>query len=156
MSNKKPTALKKLQGNPGKRPLPEGEPLPSKGTQCPRKPPGMTYAAGKAWDKLAKPMWAAGLLTEADVFTFRIMLEHWAVFIEAKGIVHRDGLMDIDEQGVRRKHPMLQVMRDNSAAFRSYAAEFGLSPRARTGIKVQNDDGSEEDLAASIFKLVNT
>ncbi len=44
----KPTALKLLQGNPGKRPLPKGEPRPPVGCEPPA---NLTKRARGVWDR---------------------------------------------------------------------------------------------------------
>jgi len=64
----KPTALKVLEGNPGKRPLNENEPVPPKGSiKCPT---WLLPEAKKEWKRLAPPLEAMGVLTIADISAF--------------------------------------------------------------------------------------
>ena len=59
----KPTALKVLEGNPGKRPLNDREPVPPKGTlKCPA---WLLPEAKKEWKRLAPALEAMGVLTMA-------------------------------------------------------------------------------------------
>ena len=61
----KPTALKLLEGNPGKRPINEHEPVPPKGTvKCPT---WLEPEAKKEWKRLAPSLEAMGVLTQADL-----------------------------------------------------------------------------------------
>ena len=61
----KPTALKLLEGNPGKRPINEHEPIPPKGTvKCPT---WLEPEAKKEWKRLAPSLEAMGVLTQADL-----------------------------------------------------------------------------------------
>ena len=60
----KPTALKKLEGNPGKRPLNELEPVPP--TVALRCPNYLLPEARKEWKRLAPILMGMGLLTAAD------------------------------------------------------------------------------------------
>lgn len=58
----KPTAVKKLEGNPGKRKLNTKEPVPAKG--MPACPDWLMPEAKKEWERLAKLMNQMGVLTE--------------------------------------------------------------------------------------------
>lgn len=60
----KPTALKKLEGNPGKRPLNELEPMPR--VSMLRCPNWLEPEAKKEWRRLAPVLIDAGILTGAD------------------------------------------------------------------------------------------
>jgi phage terminase small subunit len=64
---RKPTALKVLQGNPGKRPLPKAEPTPP-GGEVER--PRMPKRAAMVWDRYAPMVMGMGLLTPVDVPAF--------------------------------------------------------------------------------------
>ena len=64
----KPTALKVLEGNPGKRPLNDREPVPPKATlKCPA---WLLPEAKKEWKRLAPALEAMGVLTMADLTAF--------------------------------------------------------------------------------------
>ena len=64
----KPTVLKILEGNPGKRPINENEPIPPKGTvKCPT---WLEPEAKKEWKRLAPSLEAMGVLTQADLTAF--------------------------------------------------------------------------------------
>ena len=64
----KPTALKLLEGNPGKRPINEHEPIPPKGTvKCPT---WLEPEAKKERKRLAPSLEAMGVLTQADLTAF--------------------------------------------------------------------------------------
>lgn len=131
-----PTALKKLRGNPGRRPLPKDEPVLE--PKAPRKPRGLKkkhFAAAKLYDQLARELQRAGISTALDGPAFRLMAEHYGLAMQAAQIIAVEGLMTVDERGLLRKHPMLQVLRDNSEMYRKYAAEFGGTPSSRTRLK---------------------
>lgn len=61
----KPTAVKKLEGNPGKRKLNTKEPVPAKG--MPDCPEWLLPEAKKEWERLADLMNQMGVLTEVDM-----------------------------------------------------------------------------------------
>ena len=64
----KPTAMKELEGNPGKHPLNTNEPKPTK--KAPACPKWLEPEAKKEWRRLAKQMEAIGILTEVDMAAF--------------------------------------------------------------------------------------
>lgn len=128
----KPTALKRLEGNPGRRPLNEAE--PEYAAAKARMPHGLSRGAKGLWVKVAGELIGSGVMTGADVPAFMLMAEHWAIARQAAEMIAEQGLQAPDENGALRKHPLLQVLRDNAAAFRLYAAEFGLTPSSRTRV----------------------
>jgi len=144
----KPTELKKLAGNPGKRPLNSQEPQPEPaGTRCPH---GLSDGAKKFWRKEARDLIRLGVLTSADVPAFLLMAEHYAIAREARDVIAEEGLTSVDENGAARKHPLLQVWRDNATAYRMYASEFGLTPSSRSRLTVAAPD-EEPSLAELLF-----
>ena len=64
----KPTAVKVLEGNPGKRSLNTNEPKPVK--KAPRCPAWLEDEAKKEWKRMAKQMEQLGILTEIDMAAF--------------------------------------------------------------------------------------
>ena len=74
----KPTALKLLTGNPGKRPLPENEPQPKGEVVC-QDFVSQDPASKRIWDQHAPTLEAQGVLTSWDVDMFgaycRLMAE---------------------------------------------------------------------------------
>ena len=64
----KPTNLKVLEGNPGKRPLPTNEVKPQK--KAPRCPQWLEEDAKREWKRMGKILEQMGLLTEMDMTAF--------------------------------------------------------------------------------------
>jgi P27 family predicted phage terminase small subunit len=156
----KPTKLKELAGNPGKRRLNKSEPKPKA-----LPPAKVAKVAKKRQDPLAdgltdfyarygKKLRDLGVLTEVDEAAFDMMAVHWSLAREVAQIVRKDGVRVKDENGLDRKHPLLQVLRDNSAAFRQYAAEFGMTPSSRSALHVE-PPAKEKTLAEMLFEGVD-
>lgn len=66
----KPTAIKVLEGNPGKRPLNANEPKPEK--KSPKCPSWLEPEAKKEWRRMAKVLERLGVLTEIDAAAFEV------------------------------------------------------------------------------------
>ncbi len=83
----KPTALKKLEGNPGKRKLNAKEPVPAKGMpDCPK---WLLPEAKEEWKRLCQKLSEMGVLTEIDMAAFAAYCQSYARWKEAQE--HIDG-----------------------------------------------------------------
>lgn len=144
----KPTALKELQGNPGKRKLNSAEPKPAPVVNA-KPPSGSLPDVRKFWRKYGPMLDKLGLLTEADLAALDLMSIHYAIAKAALAeMTDADGKLELtreDDQGVERKHPMLQILRDNSAAFRLYSVLFGLNPAARARLVVSEPEDDDDE-----------
>lgn len=147
----KPTALKELAGNPGGRPLNDAEPKPAPADPQQAPPYRLLPKARRFWLENAPRLTALGLLSEIDLPAFQMMATHFAVAVQAAEIIRSEGLMTKDEHELDRKHPALQVLRDNSTAFRTYAAEFGMTPSARSRVKADVPE-EQMSLADMLFR----
>ena len=153
-SKPKPTVLKELAGNPGRRPLNKDEPKP--GPANLKVPRGRLPKEGaRVWKQLARPLADMGVLTEVDLIAFEMLCLHYATARQAADILNKLGLFvkDKNDPNEPRKNPAAQIFRDNSKHLLSYLAEFGLTPSSRVRIKAieKVDDRS---LAEILFEEV--
>jgi len=138
----KPTAIKKLENNPGHRPLPENEPQPER--QIPAMPRGMGEEFKNFWKQIALQLDELNVLTALDGPALTIMAVHYANAKVAAKMLAKEGLQAEDENGALRKHPLNQVLRDNSTAFRQWAIQFGLTPASRARLQISEPDQMDE------------
>ena len=129
----KPSQKKKLEGNPGKRKLNKREPRPRVSSRV--EAAEIDRRAHEFIATYLPQLQAMGIFTDADQAALELMSVHYSIAWRAAEIVTREGLMLKNAFGWA-KHPLLQVLRDNSTAFKSYAAEFGLTPSSRSRISV--------------------
>ena len=130
-SNRIPTKLHELRGTnraSRERHTPEVKALKR------RAPRWLSPGAKDVWRYMVG-CFPDGLLGNTDLPALAMMCTHVSVAIEAAKVVCDEGIMVSDGDhklpdgtADRRKHPALQVLRDNSAAFKSYASLFGLTP----------------------------
>jgi hypothetical protein len=83
---RKPTTLRVLQGNAGKRPLPKGEPRPPKGAACPK---WMGVEEQNLWAELAPVFEEINCLTIADAPAFASWMIELARIKPAKRMAKR-------------------------------------------------------------------
>lgn len=145
----KPTELKKIQGNPGKRALNQAQPRPKTAVKKPR---GMQPVAQKLWDEYAPELERLQVLTGVDSAAFRLMAEHYGFAVQAARLLQQSGLTVESGDGVK-KNPLAQVFKDNSLAFKNYAAEFGLTPSSRTRLQMPAE-AEQLSLAEQLFQAV--
>lgn len=113
----------------------------------------MQPIARKFWDEYASELERLQILTGVDSAAFRLMAEHFGFAVQAAKQLQAEGLtVETAKEGVK-KNPLAQIFKDNSLAFKSYAAEFGLTPSARTRLRME-PEGEQLSLAEQLFKAV--
>lgn len=128
----KPTALKRLEGNPGKRPLNALEPAPPVvELTCPKH---MLPEAKKEWKRLAPILMNMGLLTAADAVPFEGYCTAYARWLEAQEEITRHGSIYKDNEGRIRPNPYIAIANQQMREIKSFAAEFGLTPSNRSAM----------------------
>jgi hypothetical protein len=111
---RKPTALRILQGNPGKRALPKNEPHPPAGAEPPK---WMGKKTRVVWDALAPRLLELGVLTEVDAEPLAILCTLLVEFrVQA-----------------RRGQPSSRL----AAECRAYFGRFGMTPSDRSRVSVE-------------------
>jgi P27 family predicted phage terminase small subunit len=119
-----------------------------------RAPRWLSADAKRAWRYLVN-RWPAGVLGDVDLPALALLCSHLGVAMEAAKAVSTDGILvdDPDHAGAKRKNPALQILRDNSMAFRSYAAAFGLTPADRARLSIPEPE--VEDLETTLRRLTD-
>jgi P27 family predicted phage terminase small subunit len=149
----KPTALKLLTGNPGKRPLNGSEPQP---LATPPVCPDFLPADAKAkWAELAPELSRLGLLTVVDGEALACLCSAWADFKAATETIAKEGRYQLvggwpvevkgDDGEVRTEvrggqlqpHPALAQHARAMKAIKEFAALFGLEPSSRSRLHVR-------------------
>lgn len=122
---RKPTALKVLEGNPGKRPLPESEPRPD-ALQSPQTPPRtLTPGAAAEWRLIAPGLAGMGLLTTLDQGALETYCELRAIW--------RRCVMSIESRArLGQKQLAALAAAEADVAKWSEAAEHSDSPEVRS------------------------
>lgn len=107
----KPTAVKKLEGNPGKRKLNKKEPIPAKG--MPECPDWLLPEAKKEWERLADLMNQMGVLTEVDMAAFAAYCQSYARWKEAQEHITSDGSTFETDKGYQQQTPWVGIANTN-------------------------------------------
>ncbi len=136
----KPTALRLLQGNPAKRPINDAEPKPTKA--LPRCPDWLPANAKSEWKRVARLLRQLGLLTCADADALTVYCQLYSRWRAAEEFLAKHGevypLRD-DKGQVRymQAFPQVSIARQLAQLVRCYQQEFGLTPSARSRVRVE-------------------
>lgn len=149
----KPTAIKELEGNPGKRPLNQHEPKP-KG-KAPPCPAWLLPEAKKEWRRMAKQLEGLGLLTEVDMTAFSGYCQAYARWREAEEYITKNGATVKTASGYLQQVPQVAIATNYLKLLNRFCAEFGLTPSARS--RIVADTGSngagEDDVMEQLLRL---
>jgi P27 family predicted phage terminase small subunit len=145
----KPTHLKIIEGNPGKRRLDPSSPkLPP---DRPIAPVWLSEDARAEWRFIVPKLDAAGLVSKIDRTTLAVYCEMVATFREATNWVRERGILVAGQKGGAVKNPALQIQRDAARLISTYARMFGFSPADRVGMDGGALDG---DAAAALAQIL--
>ena len=139
----KPTAMKILEGNPGKRPLNESEPIPPKGgVKCPT---WLLPEAKKEWKRLAPALEAMGVLTMADLSAFAGYCQAFARWKEAEEFITQHGTIFKTPSGYVQQVPQVSIAQQYLKIMQSFCTEFGITPSTRARIIAGDMKGNDAD-----------
>ena len=128
----KPTALKELEGNPGKRQLNMNEPKPiAKAPTCPK---WLEDEAKKEWKRLAKKMEQLGVLTEVDMAAFAGYCQAYARWKAAEEFISKHGAIVKTPSGYWQQVPQVSIAQQYLKDMQKLAEQFGLTPASRSRI----------------------
>lgn len=135
----KPTAIKLVRGNPGKRPLNHREPKPT--LTIPRCPPELSAVARKEWRRISRHLSELGLLTAIDRAALASYCQGWAQWLDANVQLQKHGPVVRAPSGYPMLSPYLAVASQAYTQMRAMLIEFGMTPasRSRVEIAVQRD-----------------
>jgi P27 family predicted phage terminase small subunit len=121
--NAKPTALKKLLGNPGKRKIDENEPQPMPGEP---EMPELSREAQREWKRIVPILMALGILTIADGPALALYCSAWAIHQRAERELSRQRFLSSE-----KTKKLLAISEKFAKLAKSMLVEFGLTPASR-------------------------
>ena len=145
----KPTLVKLVTGNPGRRPLNAREPKPE--PAIPSCPEELPEAAKREWRRVAAELHTLGLLTRLDRAALAGYCEAWAQWLDAVAAVQRSGTIVKAPSGYPIQNPHLAIANAAFARLRAMLVEFGMSPAARSRVAATPQGGGDDQDPAERF-----
>ena len=131
----KPSVLKLVAGNPGKRPINENEPVFRK-IELPEPPEDMSRAGKIEWRRTGAVLIKSGVLTEGELPAFELYCDAWGFYQKATTAIRDDGLVLKSKSGALRvsPHVLVQIRYWNQCV--KLLTEFGMTASSKSGISV--------------------
>ncbi len=134
----KPTATKRREGNPGRRPLNEREPkLEARVPSCPRH---LDAVAKAEWKRVAGLLFKKGVITLADRGVLTAYCRAWSLAIEADAKIQKYGtVLQSEKTGAFYQSPYLNQLTAAQKDLVRFAGELGMTPVSRTRVNVEEN-----------------
>jgi P27 family predicted phage terminase small subunit len=119
----------------------------------PDAPKALSDEAAKEWNRVVKLLAAAGLVAKLDRSALALYCQAWSDYWAAKEIIENEGWSAVGSTGNVIEHPAARCMRAAWDQCMRAAREFGLTPAARSSIKLGggNKEESGNDDEAAFF-----
>lgn len=143
-----PTGLRLVRGDKASR-INLDEPQPAEGIPlCPMNASPEVHAI---WQYTVEQLRHMNIVTLADRDALYAYCEAVALHREASLMLAQEGMVIEGLHGGWVKHPAHQIQRDAASVMRAFAQEFGLTPSARSTIKMHINDTGQDKGAARLL-----
>jgi len=137
----KPTALKKLAGNPGKRAL---NPLEPKSPKRIKMPATLGDAARVEWRRLVRQLEAMNLLQSVDADALALYCETYVTWATGLEQLRKLGTIVKSPSGYPIQNPYFAIVTQCQKQMQQLLSQFGMTPASRTRIQVPEEKGADE------------
>lgn len=138
----KPTAVKLLEGNPGKRKLNKAEPKPD--ATKPTAPKHLQGEARKEWNRASKLLHQAGLLTSIDRAALAAYATAYGRWADSEEQLKKHGPVVKSPSGYPIQNPYLGIANKAMCEMRRWLVEFGMTPSSRS--RLAAGEGASDEL----------
>ena len=128
----KPTRLRVLEGNPGKRALNEREPEPPAGLPC--CPKELDRAARAEWRRVGSVLEEMGVVTQVDGAALAAYCALYSRWLEAESQIKKHGMLIRSPNGHLMQSPYLNIANKCLEKMRGFLQELGLTPASRSQV----------------------
>ena len=146
----KPTHLKLIQGNRGKRALPKNEPKPR--IKAPTPPPFLTRIGRNEWRRIAPKLLKLGLLALIDRNTLAAYCNAYDDLTICKRELIKWNEANPEQinqttssRGGQKTHPLVVQIATHQKNMVAFGREFGLSPSSRGRLDIVPTEPAERN-----------
>lgn len=152
----KPTATKRLEGNPGKRELPQDEPQPVAGEPVCPEHVRTNLTAWAKWCEVVVTLDSMGLLTTADGDVIAQYCRAYADAMVAREHIAKNGIVLelLTQSGMSvRRNPACAEKWAAEAMLAKLEPELGLTASGRTRLKAKTSSDEDENPLIQLAKI---
>jgi P27 family predicted phage terminase small subunit len=150
----KPTAMRRAEGNLGKRGYNVDEPLPP--NALPECPPHLGVEARAEWDRLAETLCRMGVVTMVDRAALAAYCQSWGRWVEAEEKLRTTPVLLKTATGYVQQLPWLSIANKQLELMGRYMSELGITPAARSRVAALaatvNDDRVDTIAMVVVYK----
>jgi P27 family predicted phage terminase small subunit len=144
--------MKKLAGNPGRRPLNAHEArIPASIPSC---PPHLNREAKAEWKRIVQTLHDHGLLTDVDRAALAVYCQAYGRWVKAERDVTKHGMTEWTAHGTLTVSPYIRIAHQAMDRVHKLSVEFGLTPSSRS--RVTPVDMDQPSLADFLFQKAKT
>ncbi len=147
-----PTALRRMQGNPGKRAYNHDEPAPPEGV--PSCPDHLGAVARDEWDRLVLVLHGMGVVTLVDRAALAAYCQSYGRWVEAEEKLAATPVLLKTATGYVQQSPWLSIANKQMELMGRYMSELGLTPASRSRIAIANPADQHEAVEKVEFVIV--
>lgn len=144
----KPTKIKVLEGNRGRRKLGDGEPEPQPGR--PTCPPHLSKSAKAEWKRIVPELESMGLLSKVDRSALAAYCQAYGEWQDTCELLKNKSPLIQTTGGNIIQNPLVGVAHKASELMYKFLVEFGMTPSSRTRINVNKLDDPEDPMDKAI------
>lgn len=110
----------------------------------PTKPTDLTPYASEQWDLVVGELQRLEILKPIDAASLTFACEIWSLGKQALDVIREEGIFGVNSQG-RVRHPAVAIYNECSKEWRSWSAEFGLTPAAEAKVGSKGPSGEDDN-----------
>lgn len=150
----KPSYLRVLNGNAGKRPVNADEPKPVGNLEDHPPPEWLNDAQKERW-RYAMNAAPPGMLKRLDQSVLAVWVVAAQMHADASEKVSRLGSMLKSKEGVPYQNPYMAIMNKQAVLMMKAASELGFSPSSRSRVKVEPPPPGRGDPFADLKQITD-
>jgi P27 family predicted phage terminase small subunit len=146
-----PTAIRRHNGNPGKRRYNHDEPMPL--NEIPDCPDHLSDLARQEWNRIAATLHDLGVLTSVDRAALAAYCQTYGRWVEAEQKLQETPTLFKTPSGYVQQSPWLSVSNKQLELMGRYMVELGLTPASRSRVVVP-PGSAEFDAVTAITRII--
>jgi P27 family predicted phage terminase small subunit len=139
-----PTAIRRHNGNPGKRAWNHDEPVPPEG--LPDCPEHLSIVATDEWHRVARTLYDMGVLTVIDRAALAAYCQAYGRWVEAERKLSETPSIFKTPSGYVQQSPWLGIANKQMELMGRYMTELGMTPAARSRVAVSTTPPSPQTM----------